>query len=168
MKSKYSGQTNIGAIAVIVLIIAAGVVFTLTRDKEAPAVNTEQPNNSGTTMTSVMFDLLTQNNSGQTGTVTVSDEGGKTKVVVQITPPSSVEQPAHIHSGDCTTPGAVKYPLSNVVNGRSETVLAANMHFIHGQSPLILNVHKSKQESNIYSACGDLTAAFDRAMHTGN
>jgi peptidoglycan hydrolase-like protein with peptidoglycan-binding domain len=64
--------------------------------------------------------------------------------------------PAHIHLGACPTPGAVAYPLTSIVDGRSVTVLATSTRgLIHGL-PLAINVHKSETEMASFVACGDL------------
>jgi peptidoglycan hydrolase-like protein with peptidoglycan-binding domain len=66
--------------------------------------------------------------------------------------------PAHIHLGACPTPGAVAYPLTGIIGGRSETVLATSTRaLIHGL-PLAINVHKSATEMSAFVACGDLKA----------
>lgn len=101
--------------------------------------------------------LSAQNNSGETGTAVLSDEKGKTKVKVTLTgTPAGVEQPAHIHVGSCPTPGAVKYPLTNVIDGTSETTLDISLDQLKNELPLAVNVHKSKQDISTYVACGDL------------
>jgi hypothetical protein len=66
-------------------------------------------------------------------------------------------QPAHIHVGSCPTPGAVKYPLTNVVNGKSVTMLNVSMkELLASSDKLAINVHKSAAEVTNYTACGDL------------
>jgi len=70
----------------------------------------------------------------------------------------TMSQPAHIHVGSCPTPGAVKYPLSSVVDGKSETVLTVSTKDILAGLPLSINVHKSADEIGVYLACGDITA----------
>jgi hypothetical protein len=50
----------------------------------------------------------------------------------------------------------VKYPLSAVKNGHSETTLAVDMATLKKELPLAINVHKSDKEMGNYVACGDL------------
>lgn len=101
--------------------------------------------------------LYEQNNSGESGTATFEEQAGKTKVTLRMAgAPNGVAQPAHIHVGKCPTPGAVKYPLTNVVKGESVTVLDMPLAQLAAQGDLAVNVHKSAQESSFYVACGDL------------
>ena len=68
--------------------------------------------------------LNAQNNSGEAGVVSLTEENGKTKVLLLMAGNNTAgPQPAHIHAGACPNPGAVKYPLTNVVNDVSETVI---------------------------------------------
>ncbi len=154
-------KNNIGAIVVIAILIVGAVIFTMTKKDS----NTTSPNTSANTMTHVELPISAQNNSGQSGKAIFTDVGGKTKVVIEITPgPKGVAQPAHIHAGTCSGLGAVKYTLTDVVDGRSETTLAPVMHFLHGLAPIAINVHKSNTESGIYAGCGDISPSFDQAM----
>ena len=50
----------------------------------------------------------------------------------------------------------MKYPLSNVVNGVSETVLNVTFDQLLSERPLGINVHKSATELNISVASGNL------------
>ncbi len=95
--------------------------------------------------------------SGQSGTATFQKEGDQTKVSLSMVGKSfSSPQPAHIHVGECPKPGSVKYPLNNVINGKSETVIAVKIEDLFSMLPLAINVHKSTEEASIYTACGDL------------
>lgn len=101
--------------------------------------------------------LAAQNDSGETGTATLTEKDGKVSVTVNVAnAPEGVPQPAHIHSGACPTPGPVVYPLTNVVNGMSETVLDVDMATLRQGLPLAVNVHKSAAEVQVYVSCGDL------------
>jgi hypothetical protein len=103
--------------------------------------------------------LSEQNKSGQTGkmmlTETVDD---KTKVtLMMIGGTFTMPQPAHIHVGMCPSPGAVKYPLTNVVNGQSETVIDIKMNELaNSTEKMAVNVHKSADEVKVYTACGNM------------
>lgn len=101
--------------------------------------------------------LEPQNGSGQTGIAALSDLAGKTKVLVDLTGASGdLAQPTHIHAGACPGVGEVKYPLNNLVNGKSETILEVGLSQLKAQLPLAVNVHKSEKEAETYVACGNI------------
>ena len=106
----------------------------------------------------VAITLNALNNSSQSGRATLTDvDGKKTKVVVEVgSGPAGIAQPAHIHVGACPNPEAVTYPLKNVVNGRSETMLEVSLLTLKEKLPLAVNVHKSAAEVKVYVSCGDL------------
>ena len=105
-----------------------------------------------------MINLAAQNNSGISGTATLKQEEGKVKVSLDLSgTPAGVTEPAHIHMGACPNPGAIKYPLSSVVNGKSETTLGnITLARLKTELPLAINVHKSAEEAGVYVSCGDL------------
>ncbi len=103
--------------------------------------------------------LQEQNDLGQTGTAVLTElDDSRVQVVLNMTGGNLTQpQPAHIHVGSCPNPGAVQYPLTNVVNGKSETTLSMSMEDIMNSSDkLAINVHKSAAEASVYTACGDL------------
>lgn len=95
------------------------------------------------------------NGSGQSGTASLSERGGKLNVTINLSGfEKDVIQPAHFHVGTCPGVGEVKYPLTGVTNGTSRTVLPINLvEFIKAQ-PLVINIHKSEKEASVYTACG--------------
>lgn len=103
------------------------------------------------------FHLDPQNDSGQSGTATLEEIKGKVKVTLALENPNTTPQPAHIHLGKCPTPGDVKYPLTNVVNGKSETTVNTTMSALMKLGDLAINVHKSAQEVKTYVSCTDLS-----------
>ncbi len=95
----------------------------------------------------------------QTGTATLTAQGDQTQVVLDIEPgPAAVEQPAHIHEGSCPGVGEVAFPLTNVVNGTSTTVVDASLEELQS-GDFAINIHKSGDEIGVYVACGDILAA---------
>lgn len=80
--------------------------------------------------------------------------GNKTDVFVSVKPgPTGVAQPIHIHEGSCPGVGAVKYPLTNVVDGKSKTTVDASLDDLLKGSYSI-NIHESTANSGKYVACG--------------
>lgn len=100
--------------------------------------------------------LETLNASGVTGTVSFSDVGGRTKVDVAVDPGGNPDMPAHIHPGTC---GELipqpKYPLENVRNGISTTVVPAPISELFAGG-LAVNIHKSNDDLKTYTACVDI------------
>ena len=148
---------------VLVLALLGGYMLLSNKQTPVPAVQvtpTTQPESaSPSAMMSkeVFVPILEQNNSGEEGKASLTEVDGKVKVALTMTgSPKDVAQPAHIHVGVCPEVGAVKYPLTNVVNGVSETMLDVSLDQLKDQLPLGINVHKSAAEAKIYTACGDL------------
>lgn len=101
--------------------------------------------------------LIADSNSGQSGFAEIKEINGKAKVEITMSgAPLNSIQPAHIHVGNRPNLGAVKYPLNNVVNGMSETVLTVSLDQLLSERPLGINIHKSAAEIGISVASGDL------------
>jgi hypothetical protein len=100
--------------------------------------------------------LKPQNNSGESGTATLTDTPAGLRVVISLKGAPAGPQPAHIHMGSCAhlnpTP---KYPLSMVVAGKSTTVVkGVTISQLLGKTAV--NVHKSPTDIATYVACGDI------------
>ena len=149
---------NIFVWIVIGVIIIVGVVWYLNRASYAPpSVPTPTPQPTTEVPASVTVNVSSQNNSGESGTATLTVMEGKTHVTLAlIGAPASVTQPAHIHTGSCAAIGGVKYPLTFPVDGTSETMLDISLQQLLSELPLAINVHKSPQEASVYVACGDI------------
>ncbi|OGL72721.1 hypothetical protein A3F28_03290 [Candidatus Uhrbacteria bacterium RIFCSPHIGHO2_12_FULL_57_11] len=101
--------------------------------------------------------LSEQNDSGESGTSTISEADGKITIRVDLSgAPADVTQPAHIHLGSCADLGAVKYPLVFSVDGASTTTLEVSLSQLLSALPLAINVHKSGSEAGVYVSCGDI------------
>ncbi|MCR4264475.1 MAG: CHRD domain-containing protein [Candidatus Roizmanbacteria bacterium] len=135
------------------VIVLGALYYFFMMDRTSPTDDTMMEETT-TTGSSVVLDE--QNASGETGTVSMTEENGQVTVVISLIGAPETAQPAHIHTGSCPTPGAVVYPLSNVVNGVSSTVLDVSMDDLISQQPLAINVHQSATALNEYVACGDL------------
>jgi hypothetical protein len=102
--------------------------------------------------------LEAQNSSGETGTATLTKAGeNQTKVVLEVQGgPSSGSQPVHIHKGTCAKlDPKPAFPLSPVVNGKSETTVNASLDSLE-KGGYAINGHKSSQEVSKYVFCGDI------------
>jgi hypothetical protein len=109
----------------------------------------------------ITVDLAEENESGQSGTATLTpNDDGTFEVTIELSPAGEAPQPAHIHEGTCPDVGDVAIALNDVVDGTSTT---ENVDFpledvLRTDSPgYAINVHKSAAESDVYVACGDIT-----------
>jgi Cu/Zn superoxide dismutase len=116
----------------------------------------------------ITIQIVTQNNSGQAGTATLTDNGnGTTTVVVDTTGATAPAQPIHIHEGTCAnlTP-QVKYALTTTSNGKSESTVNVALSDLLA-TPHAINIHKSPQEAAVYVACGEIVAMPGATPSTG-
>lgn len=146
---------------VVVLIVVAGGYYLMKGKTDTAVVDTapkEQLEGADAMdAAEVTVNLLEQNDSGESGTATLKEVNGKVMVSVKTTGSAAdVAQPAHVHVGTCPEVGAVKYPLTSVVNGVSETELTATMADIKAGLPFGINVHKSQTQASLYTVCGDI------------
>ena len=119
---------------------------------------------------SYTFPLKAQNGSGENGTVTLTADGDKTTVVVTLTGAPADAQPDHIHPGTCADLNpAPKYPLSNVVAGKSTTTVPATLASLtSATTPMSVNVHKSTSDLKDYVACGQIFKADAMSPMSGH
>jgi Cu/Zn superoxide dismutase len=105
----------------------------------------------------VTVPLKAQNNSGETGTATLTQTTKGVDVVVSLQNAPAAAQPIHIHQGTCTklnpTP---KYPLTNVTNGKSTTHLPGLTLADLSGGKYSINAHKSTNDIATYVACGTI------------
>lgn len=152
--------------AVLVVAILAGwYLFLDSKINRINYSNTKTPESSSKTdessqipETGISIVVNEQNNSGESGIATISEIEGKVVVNLRLVGLGfSAPQPSHLHLGTCGAPGEVVYSLTNVVNGQSQTTLDVDMETFSIKPPLILNVHKSEAESDIYVSCGQVS-----------
>lgn len=159
------------AIIIAILAIGGGVGINQVNKnakikKEKEGVEQQAKLATSTPQTLKIF-LNEQNGSGETGEAELISMGTTTKVIVNLVgKPSEVSQPSHIHLGTCATIGAVKYPLSNIEKGASQTILAVTLQQLIAEAPLALNVHKSATEIGIYTACGNIATSTPRTKES--
>jgi hypothetical protein len=93
----------------------------------------------------------------QTGTATLTGDGDKTVVVVDVAPSMPISQPIHIHVGACTAVGTIADKLADVVLGKSTTEIAKPIREV-ASGGKVINVHLSATEIRTYTACGEIPA----------
>jgi hypothetical protein len=100
--------------------------------------------------------MASQNNSGITGTATLTQMASGVRVEIRVTGAGSGPQPAHIHEGSCTqlnpTP---QFSLLNVTNGTSTTDVQTTIQAL-AATPHADHMHKSADELSVYVACADI------------
>ncbi len=156
----------------MMIVLVAGIILVLvvlffiqmgnnSSDNQSPATTTTtagdtdgRDNNDEDFVTS--FSLVEQNDSGQNGTVALTEVGNQVRVVLTLTDPVSTSEPAHIHTGRCPSPGGIVFELDPVVNGTSTTTLNTTLTDLRARGDLAVNVHKSEAESGVYYSCADL------------
>ncbi len=152
---------------VIAAIVYAGVYYFFLAKKSgynssSPSYKTQttvSPSTPQAMAHEMTVNLVTENNSGESGTAVLKEENSKTTVTLNLTGyTKDVAQPAHIHVGVCPGVDAVKYPLTNVVNGKSVTVLSVTLAQLKQSLPLAINVHKSGKDITNYTSCGELSS----------
>jgi hypothetical protein len=139
--------------------VIAGLVVLVATGCGSESGNTSSANGS------VTVNLAEQNGSGESGTATLTAEGDRTKVVLDVRNPSatmaSEAQPAHIHKGSCAkldpTPA---YGLTDVKDGTSTSTVDVKLDDL-ANGAFAINVHKSATEIETYVACGNIGTGKD-------
>ena len=123
------------------------------------------PSSAPTTTVGALTVVLGPGRDGrQTGTAVLTPQGEKTQVVINIQPgPAGVPQPAHIHVGSCPGVGAITYPLHNVVDGTSTTIVNDSLQDLL-KGGYAINVHKSTSDLGAYVSCGNISSGPSSAV----
>ena len=105
------------------------------------------------------YNLVAQNNSGETGTVTITPtaDGKGSVVLVETKGQGPLPQPIHFHHGPCALlVAAPSIPLKTLEGGKSETTLTEIPVSTLTNGQFSVNVHKSTSEGGVYVACVDI------------
>lgn len=155
-KSHVSKKSNALVWLVLIILVLAGGYFFVVK----PKMMSEQGQEMETVrVAEVLVPLAGQNNSLQAGSASlVENVEGKVVVTLNLSGGNfTMPQPAHIHLGVCPKPGAVKYPLTDVIDGQSVTTLPVSLTELKADgAAMAINIHKSAAEVSTYTACGDL------------
>jgi hypothetical protein len=97
------------------------------------------------------------NGSGQDGTATITDQGGKVLVSVRIAnEPASASEPSHVHFGKCPTIKAIPaYNVGPILDGKGKSVVALSWATINSGKHVVM-VHKSSAEMGSYVSCANI------------
>ena len=105
----------------------------------------------------VTIDLGELNDSGQTGTATLTAMGDKTQVAISLSVGASETQMVHIHAGRCGADlGGVDYPLTSFVDGSgsSITMVDASLAMLQDGNHAI-NAHDAADPAT-FTSCGNI------------
>lgn len=147
-------------IVIIIFFILGAPLFVnnnASKNSQTRTPSSSQTRNASQSPQSFSIVLSQQNNSKETGIATIEGVDNKTKITLTLVEfPKKIKQPVHIHLGSCSDPLEVKYSLNNLVDGKSETTIDVDINKFTAEFPLIVNIHKSIEEANLYVSCGDL------------
>ena len=101
--------------------------------------------------------LSEENNSGETGNVNLKDVEGKVHLSIGMKGfPEDTLQLARIISGKCNSLSEIRYDLTSIDSGRSESTLDISWDELKGKLPLAVVVYKAPTEMGTISSCGNL------------
>jgi len=149
----------------IIAILLFAVVFAAVPRLESMAAGAS----TSTTPATVFVQLQPQNNSGQTGTATLTAAGDKTQVVIALNGmPPNAQEPAHVHPGTCAklNPKPV-YPLTTIAGGQSASTIDVPLSTLQSGT-FAINVHESTTNIGTYVACGNIPSAAPAAAPGGS
>ncbi|HEV7180812.1 MAG TPA: CHRD domain-containing protein [Candidatus Baltobacteraceae bacterium] len=97
------------------------------------------------------------NDSGETGTATLTQETRGVQVVVTLKGAPATAQPTHIHAGNCDNINkAPEYALRDTVDGKSTTLVKGIKLSDLMSGKYAINVHKSANDLPTYVSCGNI------------
>ncbi len=112
----------------------------------------------------VTIPLFAENGSGLNGTAVIAKAPTEEAALdVEITLDNALPDtryPAHLHTGNCDAPGAILYPLNDVVEGKSSTRLTISIGEFKKNLPLIINIHQSIKNLMTYVVCGKVQQVY--------
>src|SRR4029077_7980501 len=97
------------------------------------------------------------NGSGQNGTATLTDQGGKVLVSVSIAnEPATASEPSHVHFGKCPTIKAIPaYNVGPILKGKAKSIVPLTWATINSGKYVVM-VHKSAAAMGTYVSCANI------------
>ena len=140
--------------------LAAGLVVACGEaDNTGPRVTaTFTPTPATPEADSVTIALNEQNDSGQSGTATLTVRDDKTQVILNISAGDLETELVHIHDGPCDDLSGVVHPLTSFVDGSgaSSTLVDASLASLRSGG-FAVNSHQAGNPGT-YTTCGDIPA----------
>ncbi len=120
--------------------------------------NTMDSMHNAMSSTSIQAVIGQENSSNQTGSVSIKNVSGGVQVTIALkNEPAGASEPAHIHQGTCAKLNPAPWkPLSNVIDGKSSTMVAGVTVAQLKAAHYAVNVHQSAANLAHYVACADL------------
>ncbi len=148
-------KTVLGAILILLVIAvtSAAVYFFFLKDDDSDSSTNEEQETSIDDNDSLRIDLNSQSVINQYGTAILEEQEGKLSVELSLVNNPDTLQPVHIHVGSCEAPGAIIVNLTNVVNGRSTSLVDLNLDDINDGNHIITG-HRSAEDLGTYDFCG--------------
>ncbi len=154
-------------IASLALVAGLGACHSNASDTDTTPTPAYKASASDSTGTARTVQLQSENNSGITGSATLTPAGTETRVTLTLVPPaggsaSGQSHVAHIHKGTCAAPGEVVAPLGTVTaSGEtfaplSKTVSISASTLTDGQH--IVAAHATEDPSSATVACAQLSS----------
>jgi hypothetical protein len=142
-------------VLIIILLIMGGLIIfrdNLSSNLTQMRTNIRPENDEG----QVVITLNELNNSGEAGQAIIKENNNSVTVTISLTGYKDEPQPSHLHLGSCDDLGAIKYPLTNSINGNSVTLINTTLAELKVAQPLAINIHESASQAVNFVACGDL------------
>lgn len=148
------------AVSVVIVILVGGYVYLIPKktnlSNSTPNLLLATPKARASSKKDThTVSLNPQNNSGVNGSATFEEKEGQLVVTIELNDTKDIAMPSHIHSGSCNELKEVLYPLDNVIDGGSQTILEMTLKELESNKPIALNVHKSESELMTSVACAD-------------
>lgn len=138
-------------------IVILGIIAFVFLSKQSQNLSNQGLAPTGLMQTIQTIPIYSQTSPDKLGSADIKEQNGNVIVLATIsgqTPDSDLS--ANFHEGACPTLGEVKYSLSSVKGGKSETVLSISAAEFVKQLPLALNIRKAPNGAIANVACGDV------------
>ncbi|MBI2019482.1 CHRD domain-containing protein [Candidatus Daviesbacteria bacterium] len=139
------------------VLIAGYFLFQSNQQTFQPGVGGGPPDLVEQQRMEVRLEPVDEEQFDQSGRGLLEEKDGKVTVTLDVNMVEGLNnQPAHIHAGSCPGVGEILFPLNNVVDGRSVTEIETSLDQLRAAREMALNIHKSAEESSVYTSCGTL------------
>ena len=147
------------AAAVFIIIVGILIFFGKGANPPSPQKSPQPKNLTQNTETAKEFAIYLKpmNNSKQTGSASLIEKNGKITIGISTTgEPKNVVQYASIHVDTCEILGNIKFPLTNIINGSSQTTLETTIINLQNLGPLALNINRTQGNDKDSVSCANL------------